>query len=109
MSCSTTSGPSGLQHSSSAASPEAPCDVYYVVQTLGTKLGEPENRLSSALYETRSQAQAELTRLTGVHPGRAYSVWKGATYIQPARWAHDVVLIDGTVLRANESSRGARP
>lgn len=109
MSCSTTAGPSGLQHSSGTPSPEAPSDVYYVVQALGTNLGERENRLSSALFETRSQAEAELTRLAGVHPGRAYSVWKGSTYIEPARWAHDVVLIDGTVLRANEGSGGEQP
>ena len=41
-----------------------------------------------------------ITRLAAMNDGKAYSVWKGSTYIQPARWSHDVVLEDGTVLRA---------
>jgi hypothetical protein len=78
----------------------APADVYYVVETSGRILGERQHRAASSLYETRSQAQAELTRLLAMTDGNAYSVWKGSTYIEPARWAHDLVLEDGTVLRA---------
>ena len=79
---------------------DAPADVYYVVETSDSAVGEPQHRAASSLYETRSQAQAELTRLVALNDGKAYSVWKGSTYIEPARWAHDVVLKDGTVLRA---------
>jgi hypothetical protein len=79
---------------------DAPADVYYVVETSDSVRGEPQHRAASSLYETRSQAQAELTRLVALNDGKRYSVWKGSTYIEPARWAHDVVLEDGTVLRA---------
>jgi hypothetical protein len=79
---------------------DTPADVYYVVETSGSRLGERQHSAASSLYETRSQAQAELTRLTATNDGKAYSVWKNSTYIEPARWAHDVVLEDGTVLRA---------
>ena len=78
----------------------APADVYYVVETSGNIPGERWHRAASSLYEIRSQAQSELTRLLATNDGKAYSVWKGSTYIEPARWAHDVVLEDGTVLRA---------
>jgi hypothetical protein len=79
---------------------DAPADVYYVVETSGRFLGERRHSAASRLYEIRSQAQAELTRLAAMNDGKAYSIWKGSTYIEPARWSRDVVLEDGTVLRA---------
>lgn len=99
MNCSITPGLPGLQFSAGVPrGREVPSDVYYVVQTHGTIIGERQHCLSSALYETRSQAHAELTRIATSNSGNAYSVWKSSTYIEPARWAHDVVLTDGTVL-----------
>jgi hypothetical protein len=80
----------------------APADVYYVVETSGRILGEREHSAASSLYETMSQAQAELARLVALNDGKAYSVWKGSTYIEPARWAQDVVLEDGTVVHASK-------
>src|SRR5512141_1298579 len=99
MSCSNTPRLPGPQCSASdARHREAPPDVYYVVQTLGTIIGERQHHLSSALYETPSQAHTELARISTANAGNAYSVWKGSTYIEPARWGYDVVLADGTVL-----------
>ena len=80
----------------------APADVYYVVETSGRIVGERQHDVASLLYETTSQAEAELRRLLAKIDGKAYSVWKGSTYIEPARWAYDVVLADGTVLRAEK-------
>ena len=103
MNCSTTPGLPDPQRSASGVKHgDAPADVYYVVQTLGTTLGEREHYLSSALFETRSQAHAELARIAKANAGNTYSVWKGSTYIEPARWAYDVVLADGTVLHPKE-------
>lgn len=79
-----------------SASPPMPAEVFYVVQSTGT-VGRREHRLASVLYETRPQAHDELVRLTAVHPA-AYSVWSGATYIEPPRWAHPVIRADGTVV-----------
>ena len=79
----------------------APLDIYYVVETAPGDVGERHHLLSSPLYETRGQAEAELERLAAVHAGTEYTVWKSSTYVEPARWAHDVVLADGTVLRRN--------
>jgi hypothetical protein len=28
------------------------------------------------------------------------SVWKGATYVEPPEWLHDIMLFDGTVTPA---------
>ena len=106
MSCSITPGLQGPPCPASVATGrEAPPDVYYVVQTLGTVMGEREHRLSSALYEAPSQAHAELARIATAKAGNAYSVWKGSTYIEPARWAHDVVLTDGTVLHPESNTQ----
>lgn len=77
-----------------------PADIYYVVETSRGIPGERQHRVASPLYETMSLARAELTRLVAENDKKAYSVWKGSTYIEPARWPHDVVLEDGTVLRA---------
>jgi hypothetical protein len=81
-----------------AAQLEVPSDVYYVVQTVGTIIGERHHCLFSSLYESRDHAHAELARVAAANAGSEYSVWKGSTYIQPARWARDVVLTDGTVV-----------
>ena len=78
----------------------APADIYYVVETSRGIPGERQHRVASPLYETISLARAELTRLVAEYEEKTYSVWKGSTYIEPARWSHDVVLEDGTVLRA---------
>ena len=103
MNCSNT--PRLPCPASVATGREAPADVYYVVETLGTLVGEREHRLSSALYEAPSQAHAELARIATAKAGNAYSVWKGSTYIEPARWAHDVVLTDGTVLHPESNTQ----
>src|ERR1700674_1506491 len=50
------------------ASLAAPADVFYVVESPGV-LGRREHRLSSALYETRPHARAELVRLSAEYPG----------------------------------------
>lgn len=84
----------------------APTDVYYVVETSGEIIGERQHRVSSSLYETPSQAHAELARLVAANAHPAYSVWKGSTYIEPARWAYDVVLADGTVLHPTAAAKG---
>jgi hypothetical protein len=81
----------------------APLDIYYVVETTPGALGERHHLLSSSLYETRGQAETALKQLDAIHEGTEYAVWKSSTYVEPARWAHDVVLADGTVLRQNAS------
>ena len=80
----------------------APADVYYVVKTLGGSIGERQHCVSSSLYETSGQAHAQLTRLMTTNPDHVDSVWKASTYIEPARWAYDVVLSDETVLRSKQ-------
>jgi hypothetical protein len=75
----------------------APTEVFYVVHSMG-ELGERSHRLSSALYETRPQAEAELNRLRTTEPGGSYGVWKSATYIEPAEWLHRVVRSDGSLI-----------
>jgi hypothetical protein len=82
--------------SSSIRSP-APTEVFYVVQSTG-ELGERSHRLSSALYETRPQAETELDRLRATQPDGNYGVWKSATYIEPAEWLHRVVRSDGSLI-----------
>ena len=77
----------------------APSEVFYVVQSSGL-LGERRHRVSSVLYETRPQAETELARLSAANPAAGYSVWKGATYLEPPDWLHDVMLFDGTLLPA---------
>lgn len=82
----------------------APLDVYYVVETTADVVGERHHLVSSSLYETARQAEMELERLAAVSESATdYSVWKSSTYLEPARWAYDVVLVDGTVLRPSAS------
>jgi hypothetical protein len=81
----------------------APLDVYYVVETTAGVVGERHHLVSSSLYATSRQADIELERLAAVNTATDYAVWKSSTYVEPARWAYDVVLADGTVLRPNAS------
>ena len=89
------------------ASPPMPAEVFYVVQSTGM-LGRREHRLASVLYETRPQAYNELVRLTALRPA-AYSIWSGATYIEPPRWAHPVIRADGTVVSPDAGRRVPAP
>jgi hypothetical protein len=82
---------------SSAASVTSPIEVFYVVQSTGV-VGERNHRLRSELYETRPQAAAELVRLRHADAVGSYSVWKSATYIEPAEWRYRVVRSDGTLI-----------
>jgi hypothetical protein len=81
----------------------APLDVYYVVETTPGVVGERHHLVSSSLYATAPQAEMELQRLAALNAIPEYAVWKGSTYVEPARWAYDVVLADGTVLRQDAS------
>jgi hypothetical protein len=74
-----------------------PLEVFYVVQSTGVP-GERNHRLSSALYETRRQAEDELSRVRTAEPAGSYGVWKSATYIEPAEWLHRVVRSDGSLI-----------
>lgn len=77
---------------------DSPHEVFYVVESRDGA-GERNHRLHSDLYETRSQAEAELPRLSSDEDGRAhYSVWKSVTYVEPAEWRHRVVRSDGTLI-----------
>jgi hypothetical protein len=82
---------------SSPASTAPPLEVFYVVQSTGV-VGKRSHRLRSDLYETRPQAAAELARVRHADSGGSYSVWKSATYIEPAEWRHRVVRADGTLI-----------
>lgn len=74
-----------------------PVEVFYVVQSAG-RSGERAHRLRSDLYETRSQAEAQLAEIRHTDSGAGYSVWKSATYVDPAEWLHRVVRPDGTLI-----------
>jgi hypothetical protein len=75
----------------------APVEVFYVVRTTAAE-GERNHCLSSALYETRLQAQSELDRRQGEDGSASYSVWSSQTYVEPAEWRHRVVRADGTMI-----------
>jgi len=81
---------------SSSASLPVPAEVFYVVESSGV-LGRREHRLASVLFETRSHAHNELTRVTAAHPGD-YAIWKSTTYIEPPQWGYAVIRADGTVV-----------
>jgi hypothetical protein len=74
-----------------------PLDVFYVVESTGI-VGERNHRLRSDLYETRPQADVELLRLRRADCAGSYSVWKSATYVEPAEWLHRVVRADGSLI-----------
>ena len=73
-----------------------PAEVFSVVRSSGS-LGRRRHHLASVLYEARTDAAAELVRLSDVRPGD-YSIWKSATYVEPPRWGHPVIRLDGTVV-----------
>lgn len=74
-----------------------PLEVFYVVQSTGIA-GERNHHLRSDLYETRRQAEDELARHRHADSAGSFSVWKSATYIEPAEWLHRVVRSDGTLI-----------
>lgn len=78
----------------------APLEVFYVVHTTSGAVGERCHRICPPLYETPHQAEKELRQLRARVPGGIYSVWKSATSIEPADWLYDVVIADGSVIRA---------
>ncbi len=83
----------------------APLTVFYVVETTRQAGGERHHRVSSHLFETSSQAQTELARLELTNASGVFSVWKGATYIEPAAWLYDVIMADNTVIPARRGQR----
>lgn len=78
----------------------APLEVFYVVETTGQVEGERKHHVSSPLFETQPQASRTLAQLRATNPAAILSIWKGATYIEPAQWSYDVVMADGTVIPA---------
>ncbi len=84
--------------------PAAPLDVFYVVETTGQVSGKRHHRVRSLLFETPFQANTERTRLQIANARSTFSVWKGTTYIEPAEWSYDVVMADGTVIRATHAN-----
>jgi hypothetical protein len=86
----------------------APLDVYYVVETTEGIVGERHHLVSSSLYATAPQAEIELQRLAALNATTEYAVWKSSTYVEPARWAYDVVLADGTVVSRDASMLSVR-
>jgi hypothetical protein len=79
--------------------PNAPSDVYYVVQSSGIA-GRRDHEVISPLYETRPQADAELARLRSVKKRGVLTVWMRTTQEEPPQWLSDVVMADGSVIRA---------
>jgi hypothetical protein len=83
-----------------------PLEVFYVVQTSAGVVGKRHHRVCPPLYETRSQAELELTHLqaAGSSVGM-YSVWKATAYVEPAEWLYDVVAADGSVIHLRDRYR----
>jgi hypothetical protein len=78
-----------------------PLEVFYVVQTTGGVIGRRHHRICPPLYETPRQAQIQLTHLRGAAAASdTYSVWRSTTYVEPAGWLYDVVIADGSIIRA---------
>ena len=75
----------------------APADMYYVVQSSGV-VGRRDHSVISPLYETRWQADAELARLRSGKTRGLLSVWMRTA--EPPQWLTDVLMTDGTVIRA---------
>jgi len=80
----------------------APPDVYYVVESSG-RIGKRDHHVISPLYETRSQADGELARLSAGKKHGVLSVWMRTSYREPPQWVSDVVMADGTIVRAPRS------
>lgn len=84
-----------------------PLEVFCVVHTTGGAIGERHHRICPPLYETSRQAEVELLHLRTVGSSSGtYSVWKAATYIEPAEWRYDVVTADGSIIRATATRAG---
>jgi hypothetical protein len=78
-----------------------PLEVFYVVRTTGGVLGKRHHQICPPLYETPRQAQMKLIHLQGAAATSGiYSVWKATTYVEPAEWLYDVVIADGSIIRA---------
>ena len=77
----------------------APLDVYYVVKSSGT-VGRRDHQVVSPLYETRWQADNERIRLRAERKTGVLSVWMRSSPSEPPEWLSDVILSDGTVVRA---------
>jgi hypothetical protein len=85
-----------------------PLEVFYVVRTTGDVVGKRHHQICPPLYETPHQAQLELTHLRGAaSAGGTYSVWKSTTYVEPAEWLYDVVIADGSIIRATSHPRNS--
>jgi hypothetical protein len=71
------------------------------VRTTGGPIGKRHHQICPPLYETSRQAEMELIHLraAGTSSG-AYFVWKAVTYVEPAEWRYDVVIADGSIIRA---------
>jgi hypothetical protein len=71
-----------------------------VVHTSCGPIGKRHHRICPPLYETSRQAEMELIHLRAAGSSNGtYSVWKAATYIEPARWLYDLVVADGSIIR----------
>lgn len=77
----------------------APNDVYYVVHSSGT-VGKRDHEVTSPLYETRWQADRELVRLRAQTKTGVFSVRMRTSPSVPAEWLSDVIMSDGSVVRA---------
>jgi hypothetical protein len=96
-------GQSPRDASSTAGPMRVPLDVFYIVQTTGDIIGTRHHRVCPPLYETRHQAHIELVHLRAAGLGRGtHSIWKAATYVEPAEWLYDVVIADGSVVRPSD-------
>jgi hypothetical protein len=96
-------GQSPRAASSTEGPVRVPLEVFYVVQTTGDIIGRRHHRVCPPLYETRHQAHIELLHLRAAGAGRGtYSIWKAATYVEPAEWLYDVVIADGSVVRLSD-------
>jgi hypothetical protein len=86
--------------------PTAPLEIFYVVHTTAGVIGKRHHRVCPPLYETRHQAQIELVHLQTASPtGGTYSIWKATTYVEPAEWLYDVVVVDGAVIRLGKRNK----
>lgn len=84
-----------------------PLDVFYVVDSIGPP-GKRDHKVRSVLFEKRTDAEAELARLRAADPNGTYDVWHAATYIEPAAWAYDVLLADGSLIHPQRTERSTR-
>jgi hypothetical protein len=85
-----------------------PLEVFYVVQTTSGAIGRRQHRICPPLYETPRQAQMQLTHLRGAAAtSGTYSVWRSTTYVEPADWLYDVVVADGSIIRAAALTRNS--